>query len=76
MADDAHRLRLAYIANGVEFGSEGFDLRKCFALMLEEIDLFESGVVVNENHEVEEAVLRSLERSGKVAVDEAPDMYM
>ena len=44
--------------------------------MLEEIDLFESGVVVNENHEVEEAVLRSLERSGKVAVDEAPDMYM
>ena len=64
MADDAHRLCFAYAANGVELGHERFDFLECFALVLEEIDLLEAGVVVHENHEVEEAVLRSLERPG------------
>ena len=52
MSDDAYRLRLAYIANGVEFGYKGFDFRDCLALMLEKIDLFESRVIVDENQEV------------------------
>ena len=64
MADDAYRLCFAYAANGVELGHKRFDFLECFALVLEEIDLLEAGVVVNEDYEIEEAVLRSLERPG------------
>ena len=74
LAHYPNRLRLAYARERVELGHEGSDSFDRFGLVLEEVYLLEARVVVDEHEKVKEAVLRTLERTGEVTVDESADV--
>ena len=74
MAGDAQWLWLADTAECVEIGYEGAHSLEGVAFLLKEIDLLESGMIVDQQEEVVGAMVRSFEWSGDVTVDETPNV--